>query len=41
MAKPVTEGSRQPEFKLENKAGASLRLDKVQLEVEDYQSRFK
>ena len=33
--------SRYWEFKLENKDGASLLLDKVQLEVEDYQSRVK
>ncbi len=33
--------SRYWEFKLENKDGASLQLDKVQLEVEDYQSRVK
>jgi len=33
--------SRYWEFKLENKDGASLLLDKIQLEVEDYQSRVK
>ncbi|MEE9385262.1 MAG: hypothetical protein V3V08_17795, partial [Nannocystaceae bacterium] len=33
--------SRYWEFKLENKDGASLQLDKVQLEVEDFQSRIK